>query len=83
MQRREDMGFGMTTRNFIRDSIIVAAIVILLAMAVALTGNLILAYRPDGVDRAVPNIGAIAVLYLLAVGLIFVLWRTQERPSAV
>jgi len=71
----------MPTWNFVRDSLIIAAVVVLLALALALTVNLILAYVPDGQDRAVPNPVAIAVLYLLAIGLIFVLWRSQERPA--
>ncbi|HWM52730.1 MAG TPA: hypothetical protein VNP71_06165 [Thermoplasmata archaeon] len=67
--------------NFVRDSLIVAAVVILLALAVALTLNLIRAYTPDGFDRAIPNPAVITVLYLLAFALLFVLWRSQRRPS--
>jgi uncharacterized membrane protein YqjE len=71
----------MPTWNFVRDSLMMAAVVILLAWAVALTVNLILAYTGDGASRASSNSAVTAVSYLLAAALLFVLWKSQERPS--
>lgn len=71
----------MPTWKFVRDSLILAAGVVLFAGAATLIVNLILTYVPDGQDRAVPNPVAIALLYLLALGLLFVLWRSHESPS--
>ncbi len=71
----------MPTWNFVRDSIVVAALVVVLAGTVSLTMNLILAYVPDGQDRGVSNPIAIAALYLTGIGLILFLWKSHERPS--
>ncbi len=78
---RGDRGLGMLTKGLIRDSLIVAAVVILFAWAASLTLSLILAYRPDGGDRSIPNPFIITGMYLGVIGLVFLLWRSQERPS--
>lgn len=71
----------MPTWNFVRDSFVVALLVIVLMTAVALTANLILAYAPGGQDRTVPNPIAIAALWLFGVGLLLFLWKSQTNPS--
>ncbi len=71
----------MPTWNFVRDSVVVAALVVVLAGAVSLTMNLILAYVQDEQDRGVSNPIAIAAMYLLGIGLILFLWKCHERPS--
>ncbi len=66
----------MPTWDFVRDSLLLAAIVVIFTGALALTAWLVQAYLAGG-DRAIPNPAAIAVLYLLAIGLTFLLWKSH------
>ncbi len=72
----------MPSWNFVRDSLLVAAIVVCFAGAAALTGNLVQVYMAGG-DRAIPNPVVIAALYFLGFGLMFLLWRSQaDHPKS-
>ncbi len=70
----------MPSWSFARDSLIVAAVVVLLAWAVSLTAQLALTLGGGG-NGAVANPGVIALLYAVAAGLLFVLWKSQVKPA--
>ncbi len=73
----------MPTWNFVRDSLVVAALVVVLAGALALTASLILAHSPGGGNRPIPSPLIIAAMYLLGIGLLLFLRRSQSvRPQA-
>jgi len=70
----------MASENLWRDSLIVAAMVILFAYAAALTLNLIMG--PSTANLVTPkNAFLVSVLYLVVVGLGFVLWRGEADAS--
>ena len=66
------------TRSFVRDILVLAAIIVLFAEALAMTLNL--RRGPSGVGAG-SNLAIVAILYGLGGGLLFLLWRSQERPT--
>ncbi len=71
----------MPLEPFVRDSLVVAVIVVLMAGALALTADLVLGISSPFLTDAGPAV--VVVLYLLAFGLGYLLWRSQPRgPQA-
>ncbi len=67
----------MPLEAFVRDSLVVAAIVVLFAGALALTADWVLGIPSPFLAAAGPAV--FVMFYLLAIGLGFLLWRSPPR----
>jgi uncharacterized membrane protein YqjE len=65
----------MDNSNLVRDSLIVFAMVVLSAYAVASASNLVVGATPS--NQAAGNAVLVVVVFLMVLGLGFVLWRTE------
>jgi hypothetical protein len=75
-----DRGFGMADRNLLRDSLIIAAIMIPFALAAAgLALSVLTGATPS--DQVAGRIALAVVLFLVVMGLGFVLWRREAEQS--
>jgi uncharacterized membrane protein YqjE len=71
-------GLGMDNENLVRDSLIVFAMVVLSAYAIASASNLVVGATPS--NQVARNIVLVVVLFLIVLGLGFVLWKSEAGP---
>jgi uncharacterized membrane protein YqjE len=65
----------MDNGNLVRDSLIIFAMVVLSAYAIASASNLVVGATPS--NQVAGNTVLVVVVFLLVLGLGFVLWRTE------
>jgi drug/metabolite transporter (DMT)-like permease len=70
----------MATKNLLRDSLIIMAMVILFAYAASLTLSLLTTATPP--NEVAGQVVLVVLLVLVVLGLGFVLWRSEIRRSS-